>query len=191
MSLGAIETLTQDAEPSGTTLIGSHNGFNDLSRLAILWTVQHFWSEGVRFVFNFYRQWAQLLMDAATGREDPWTYRMEFQKGGAKTCPVEGCPGRAGTRTAMRVHFWRRHVRDTVIILEEGSFLTLDARTATCWCRGGPLMGATRIQQCVGAAQNGSGGGIQKRKSGRVQRGLSRPTGDNWSRSPGLLTWGG
>ena len=32
---------------------------------------------------------------------------------------MEGCPGRAGTRTAMRVHFWRRHVRDVVIILEE------------------------------------------------------------------------
>ena len=41
--------------------------------------------------------------------------------GGAKECPVGGCPGRAGTRTAMRVHFWRRHVRDTVIILEEGN----------------------------------------------------------------------
>ena len=34
---------------------------------------------------------------------------------------MEGCPGRAGTRTAMRVHFWRRHVRDIVIILEEGN----------------------------------------------------------------------
>ena len=34
---------------------------------------------------------------------------------------MEGCPGRAGTRTAMRVHFWRRHVRDVVIILEEGN----------------------------------------------------------------------
>ena len=28
---------------------------------------------------------------------------------------------RAGTRTAMCVHFWRRHVRDTIIILEEGN----------------------------------------------------------------------
>ena len=27
----------------------------------------------------------------------------------------------SGTRTAMRVHFWRRHVRDIVIILEEGN----------------------------------------------------------------------
>ena len=36
-------------------------------------------------------------------------------------CPVEGCPGRAGTQTAMRVHFWRRHVQDIIIILEEGN----------------------------------------------------------------------
>ena len=57
----------------------------------------------------------------SNGGEKPKTYRMEFPKGGAKHCPVEGCPGRAGTRTAMRVHLWRRHVQDTVIILEEGN----------------------------------------------------------------------
>ena len=34
---------------------------------------------------------------------------------------MEGCPGREGTRTAMRVHFWRRHVWDIIIILEEGN----------------------------------------------------------------------
>ena len=34
---------------------------------------------------------------------------------------MEGCPGRAGTRTAMRIHFCRQHVRDIVIILEEGN----------------------------------------------------------------------
>ena len=33
---------------------------------------------------------------------------------------MEGCPGRSGTRTEMRVHLWRRHVRDVVIISEEG-----------------------------------------------------------------------
>ena len=65
------------------------------------------------------RRWA--WTDAATGGEEQKTYRMKFPKGGAKDCPVEGCPGRAGTRTAMRVHFCRRHVRDTVIILEEGN----------------------------------------------------------------------
>ena len=34
---------------------------------------------------------------------------------------MEGCPGRAGTRTAMRMHFCSRNVRDIVIILEEGN----------------------------------------------------------------------
>ena len=55
------------------------------------------------------------------GGEEQKTYRMDFPKGGTQDCPVEGCPGRVGTRTAMRVHFWRRHVQDTVIILEEGN----------------------------------------------------------------------
>ena len=61
--------------------------------------------------------------DAATVRgegDEPQTYRIEFPKGGTTVCPVEGCPGRAGTRTAIRVNFWRRNVRDIVIILEEG-----------------------------------------------------------------------
>ena len=62
--------------------------------------------------------------DAAIGGEgggEPKTYRIEFIKGGTKECPVEGCPGRDGTRTAMKVHLWRQHVRDIVIILEEGN----------------------------------------------------------------------
>ena len=48
-------------------------------------------------------------------------YRLEFPKGGAKAFPVEGCTGRAGTWMAMRVHLWRRHMRDIVSILEEGN----------------------------------------------------------------------
>ena len=57
--------------------------------------------------------------DAETGGGgEPTTYQIEFPKGGTRECPVEGCPGRARTRTAMRLHFWRRHVRDVVIILE-------------------------------------------------------------------------
>ena len=56
--------------------------------------------------------------------EDPRTYRMSLlSKGGPQSCPVEGCPGRAATRTAMRVHFLNRHVLDTVVILEEGNLL--------------------------------------------------------------------
>ena len=42
-ALEDLEFLTQDAEPSGTTLVDAHNGFNKLSRLAMLWTVRHRW----------------------------------------------------------------------------------------------------------------------------------------------------
>ena len=54
--------------------------------------------------------------------EEPQTYRMAFQsKGCPRICPMEGCPGRAATRTAMWVHFLHRHVRDTMVVLEEGT----------------------------------------------------------------------
>ena len=54
--------------------------------------------------------------------EETRTYHMEFPaKGGPRSCPLEGFPGRAATRTAMRVHFLYRHVLDTVVILEEGN----------------------------------------------------------------------
>ena len=60
--------------------------------------------------------------EVATGGGETQTYRIEFStKGGTREYPVESCPGRARTRTAMRVHLWRRHVRDIVIILEEGN----------------------------------------------------------------------
>ena len=61
-ALEALEFLTQEAEPSGTTLVDACNGFNKLSRLAMLWTVQHRWLAGVRFVFNCYQHWAHLLL---------------------------------------------------------------------------------------------------------------------------------
>ena len=52
--------------------------------------------------------------------DGPQTFRMIFPaKGGPRSCPVEGCPGRADTRTAIRVHFLQRHVLKTVVILEE------------------------------------------------------------------------
>ena len=61
-ALGALELLTQEAEPSGTTLIDAHNGFNKLIRLEMLWIVWHRWTAGARFAFNCYRHWAQLLL---------------------------------------------------------------------------------------------------------------------------------
>ena len=61
-ALGSLEFLTQEAEPSVTTLVDARNGFNELSRLAMLWNVRHRWLAGARFVFNCYRYWAQLLL---------------------------------------------------------------------------------------------------------------------------------
>ena len=60
--LGALEFLTQDAEPIITTLVDARNGFNELSRLAMVWTVRHRWPAGARFSFNFYRHWTQLIL---------------------------------------------------------------------------------------------------------------------------------
>jgi hypothetical protein len=37
-------------------------------------------------------------------------------------CPIEGCPGKATSRANLRAHFMHRHVKDTLIILDEGSF---------------------------------------------------------------------
>ena len=61
-ALEALEFLTQDAEPSGTTLVDARNGFNELSRLAMLRTVRHRWPAGARIAFNCYKHWEQLLL---------------------------------------------------------------------------------------------------------------------------------
>ena len=59
--------------------------------------------------------------DGGDRGDDPITYSMAFPvRAGPRRFPVKGCSGRAATRTAMRVHFWNWHVRDTVLILEEG-----------------------------------------------------------------------
>ena len=61
-SLGALEFLNQDAELSEATPVNARKGFNELSPLVMLWTVQHRWSAGARFAFDFYRHWAQHLL---------------------------------------------------------------------------------------------------------------------------------
>ena len=61
-ALEALELLTEESEPSGTTFVDARNGFNELSRLATLWTVRHHWPAGARFAFNCYKHWAQLLL---------------------------------------------------------------------------------------------------------------------------------
>ena len=61
--------------------------------------------------------------EADGGGDDPRTYKMAFPvRVGPRPFPVKGCSGRASTWMMMRVQFWHRHVRDTVVILEEGNF---------------------------------------------------------------------
>jgi hypothetical protein len=43
-------------------LIDAQNGFNKLSRKAMLWTVQHWWPSGSQFSFNCYCHAAQLII---------------------------------------------------------------------------------------------------------------------------------
>ena len=45
----------------GRFLGNVHNGFNKLSRLAMLWTVHRPWPGGANFAFNLYRHSMQLL----------------------------------------------------------------------------------------------------------------------------------
>ena len=48
-------------------IIDARNGFNDLRRFVIMWTVRHYWPAGARFAFNFYRHWAKLLLRQTGG----------------------------------------------------------------------------------------------------------------------------
>ena len=58
--------------------------------------------------------------EAYGGVNEPRTYKMVFlPREEPRPCPVKGCSGRSSMRTAVRVHFWHLHVRDTVVILEE------------------------------------------------------------------------
>ena len=61
-ALRALEFLTQEAKPSETTLVDARNRFNDLRRLAILWTVRHRLLAEARFALNCYKHWEQLLL---------------------------------------------------------------------------------------------------------------------------------
>ena len=45
-----------------TLLVDARNGFNELGRKTMLWTVRHLWAAGARFAFNCYRHSAQLIL---------------------------------------------------------------------------------------------------------------------------------
>jgi hypothetical protein len=47
---------------AGWYLSNSKNGFNELSRKAMLWMTRHFWANGSRFAFNCYLHSLQLIL---------------------------------------------------------------------------------------------------------------------------------
>lgn len=51
-----------DLPTDAFTMVDARNGFNELSRLAMLWTVRHRWPKGSRFSFNCYRHEAKLFL---------------------------------------------------------------------------------------------------------------------------------
>ena len=53
--------------PHATLFVDAKNGFNELSRKAMLWTVRHLWVAGSRFAFNCYRHAAQLILRREDG----------------------------------------------------------------------------------------------------------------------------
>ena len=53
--------------PEGLTLVDAKNGFNEMSRYSMLWTVRHIWPKGARFAFNCYRYSVQLIVRTTGG----------------------------------------------------------------------------------------------------------------------------
>jgi hypothetical protein len=49
-------------EPTGVLQIDAKNGFNELSRKAMLWTARHRWANGARFSLNCYRHASMLIL---------------------------------------------------------------------------------------------------------------------------------
>ena len=78
-----------------------------------------------------HRQTQNIVVKGGSGKEgnkegegyEPRNFSLAFlTKAGHMYCPVEGNSGWAAMRAAMRVHLWHRHIRDTVVIVEEGNF---------------------------------------------------------------------
>jgi hypothetical protein len=52
----------EEEDPAAALLVDATNGFNELGRRAMLFTVRHRWAPGARFAFNCYRHSAMLIL---------------------------------------------------------------------------------------------------------------------------------
>jgi hypothetical protein len=90
----ALEELREESEdrPEGLTLVDAGNGFNELSRYAMLWTARHSWPKGARFSFNSYRHYARCLVCSPGGEPSILLSREGVTQG----CPHSGILYRLG-----------------------------------------------------------------------------------------------
>ena len=62
-------TADTDGDPIVTVLVDARNGFNELNRANMLWTVRHLWSKGARFAFNCYKRQSRLYLRHRTSHK--------------------------------------------------------------------------------------------------------------------------
>ena len=55
LALEATRILMHKSEPGEMILVDDRNRLNETTRLEILWTVSHHWTEKERFAFNWYK----------------------------------------------------------------------------------------------------------------------------------------
>ena len=68
-AVNALWDVHQHDDDWGFLLVDTRNAFNEGNRTAFMWTIRHRWPAGVRFTFNCYRHWAQLLVRSVDGDE--------------------------------------------------------------------------------------------------------------------------
>jgi len=65
MDVGVEQTdpdMLDGEDPFLRLMLDARNGFNELGRKAMFWTVGHRWAAGARFAFNCYRHQSQLIL---------------------------------------------------------------------------------------------------------------------------------
>lgn len=70
----------KQADEQGFLIIDTSNAFNELNRKGMLWTVQHEWPLGARFLFNCYKHFAILAI-----RSNDGTVIIILSRGGTDT----------------------------------------------------------------------------------------------------------
>ena len=111
------------------------------------------------------------------GRDEFRTYRMAFpEKAEPRTCPFEGCSGRAAAHMDMLVHLWNRPICTTVVVLEEGTPpLTHVYPCVTFCCRCGLEIDSTSTQHITRKGRSVSDGVWRQRRKGQKTQGRSAP----------------